>query len=85
MRNPGYYWVKFRGNWLIAEWHKFGGSVSALFFLPLISWGHDEKSMDEIDERKIERDIELADKHKCVNHEFLKCRCPEGNNKCEKL
>jgi len=67
MREPGYYWVKFRGRWIISEWHKFEGAGSSLFFLPLISYGHDEKSMDEIDERKIERGIGCScrndDKH----------------------
>lgn len=24
-----------------------------------------------------------VDLHKCLNHEFLKCRCPHENNKCE--
>lgn len=48
-REPGYYWVRDDGEWLIAEWRK--GQWSSRNW-----YSCDDSWLDEIDERRIVRD-----------------------------
>jgi len=51
-RQPGYYWVKYKGNWIVAEWLLNSWWPSCAESDQ--SWSDDY--FDEIDERRIERE-----------------------------
>ena len=54
MREDGFYWVKYCGNWVVAEWWLGFGNWS-------ISGSEDsvlDRELDQIDERLIVREVE---------------------------
>lgn len=53
MRQPGYYWVKIDGQWMIGEFK----TDSWYFCDPMMDYpgGHDGDDFEEIDEGRIER------------------------------
>lgn len=50
-RDDGFYWVKYCGNWIVAEWWLGFGNWS----IPGSEDSILEKELDEIDERRIVR------------------------------
>lgn len=65
MRAEGYYWVKYEGRWEIAHYRRdgkkdFEGKDMYFWTLPTIideSWWHSDSDFEEIDERRIEREL----------------------------
>lgn len=58
MREPGYYWCKSEGKWGIAEWYV--SSSFSLWFITGDDEGRADSDFEEIDERRIERDVRLT-------------------------
>ena len=50
-REDGYYWVKFAGEWVVAEWVQ----VCAMWFIPQETYGSPNLCIEQIDERRIVR------------------------------
>lgn len=51
MREPGYYWVKRGGHWIVAEW-----APIEYWYVPGVNHGlPNDKWLEEIDERRIVR------------------------------
>lgn len=48
MRQPGYYWLRVKDLWFVAEWDKFGWNTTQ-------GISFEDSDFDEIDERRIER------------------------------
>jgi hypothetical protein len=59
MRETGYYWVKRKGQWVIAQW-----SVGYLHVWNLFNSSRDfsDRDFDEIDEHRIERQRILSER-----------------------
>jgi hypothetical protein len=49
MRQPGYYWVKYTGEWIICEW------LEPDWYFINATGTTDDTAFDEIDERRIDR------------------------------
>ena len=50
MREPGYYWCKLGGEWIIAKWYgKYWGTIN-----DIAEW--EDTLFEEIDENQIKRD-----------------------------
>jgi hypothetical protein len=58
MREPGYYWVKYKGKWMIANWDDQYPEPGESGYWNLVQTITDvnDNSFDEIDERRIVRD-----------------------------
>lgn len=50
MREPGYYWVRYFGDWVVSEWNGEHWLITGSGLL-----SRSDEDMDEIDERRIER------------------------------
>lgn len=57
MREPGYYWVKYTGEWIICEWLD-----PDWYFINAIGTS-DDSAFEEIDERRIERQLTVEEKN----------------------
>lgn len=53
MRKPGYYWVKYDGEWFIAKWRL--ECVLSKFEWDLFDRSYEDYDFEEIDEHRIER------------------------------
>lgn len=51
-RQPGYYWVKYRGEWEIAKWYEY---MTGKFEWDFFGLQYEDDYFEEIDERRIER------------------------------
>lgn len=50
MREQGYYWVKYKGKWIIAEWWpNMGWSIAGFIH------SREDYDFEEIDEKRITR------------------------------
>jgi len=54
-REPGFYWVKFYGQWEIAAWELLANGKTGEWFLTGDEWEFDSNDFSEIDETKLER------------------------------
>ena len=50
-REDGFYWVKFNGEWVVAEWVQ----VCAMWFVPQETGEFPNLCIEQIDERRIVR------------------------------
>lgn len=81
-RTPGYYWVKYNGEWTVGQYtlDKVGkwGLPSSFYD----NWWVEDSDFEEIDERRIEREVidlgntymkkvELTEEQKKENEEWL--------------
>lgn len=53
MRQPGYYWVKYKGEWTVAKWAA-AGNLSMWIYS---GYDFEDSFFEEIDERRIERQL----------------------------
>lgn len=52
MREEGYYWVKYTHEWIVSQW-----DGESWWLGDMTLW---DKEFDEIDERRITREVELS-------------------------
>jgi hypothetical protein len=63
MREPGYYWVKLKGEWTIARWASSGG----ISLWILSGYDFEDSYFEEIDENKIVR-VQTKGTHQIFDH-----------------
>ena len=55
-REPGYYWCKYNGEWIIARWYEY---MTNAFEWDVFDKIMCDSDFEEIDERRIEREITI--------------------------
>jgi hypothetical protein len=71
MREPGFYWVKYKGEWVVAQWFEHTEKVQSWYIINN-DYELGDQHFEEIDERRITREETIGTKDKLNFSDWLR-------------